>query len=237
MVGNLLACWERIAEGADGAAVRRLPGAAVAVFPSGPERIYYNNAILERGLDAAAVRETLDQVLGAYDAAGVERYAVWAHDTEQAAQAELDRRGLHVDTWTRAMAMTLGDASLPSPEFDVAPSDWDTYLRFLRIIGVPDGLLAGVDPGGFYVLVARLEGEDVAAGIAYDYGGDCGIYNVVTLEHLRRRGLGTAVTAAHLHGARQRGCATASLQATEEAERIYAALGFRDLGRFIEYVP
>ena len=31
----------------------------------------------------------------------------------------------------------------------------------------------------------------VAAALAYDCGGDCGIYNVGTLEHARRRGLGT----------------------------------------------
>jgi hypothetical protein len=37
--------------------------------------------------------------------------------------------------------------------------------------------------------------------------------------------------------ARDRGCETASLQSTPMAERLYAALGFRDLGRFLEYVP
>ncbi len=48
-----------------------------------------------------------------------------------------------------------------------------------------------------------------------------------TLPHARRRGLGTALTALHLHQARERGCATASLQATEMAEGVYAAVGFR----------
>jgi hypothetical protein len=32
------------------------------------------------------------------------------------------------------------------------------------------------------------------------------------------------------------GCSTASLQSTEMAERIYAEVGFRDLGRILEYV-
>jgi hypothetical protein len=35
----------------------------------------------------------------------------------------------------------------------------------------------------------------------------------------------------------QRGCSTASLQSTAMAERVYAAAGFRDLGRILEYVP
>jgi predicted GNAT family acetyltransferase len=60
---------------------------------------------------------------------------------------------------------------------------------------------------------------------------------VSTVEHARRRGLATAVTARLVERAGARGCATATLQATEMAERMYAAVGFRDLGRFIEYVP
>jgi len=70
-----------------------------------------------------------------------------------------------------------------------------------------------------------------------DLDGDCGIYNVGTLEHARRRGLATALTAIQLHDARARGCETASLQATQTAERLYAGIGFRDLGRILEYIP
>jgi predicted GNAT family acetyltransferase len=58
-----------------------------------------------------------------------------------------------------------------------------------------------------------------------------------TLEHARRRGLGTALTAQHLHDALARGCQTASLQSTPMAERVYAAVGFRDLGRILELRP
>lgn len=34
-----------------------------------------------------------------------------------------------------------------------------------------------------------------------------------------------------------RACRTASLQSTPMAERVYASVGFRDLGRILEYVP
>lgn len=57
------------------------------------------------------------------------------------------------------------------------------------------------------------------------------------LERARRRGLGSAVTLAQLSAARARGCRTASLQATPMTERLYARLGFRDLGRIPEYGP
>jgi len=73
--------------------------------------------------------------------------------------------------------------------------------------------------------------------MAFDHDGDCGVFNVATLEAARRRGLGTALTARHVHDAAARGCSTASLQSTAMAERVYAAVGFRDLGRILEYVP
>jgi predicted GNAT family acetyltransferase len=58
-----------------------------------------------------------------------------------------------------------------------------------------------------------------------------------TLDSKRRRGIGTALTARHIREAAERGCSTASLQSTPMAERLYAAVGFRDLGRFLEYAP
>jgi predicted GNAT family acetyltransferase len=64
-----------------------------------------------------------------------------------------------------------------------------------------------------------------------------GIYKVGTLEHARRRGLDTALTAVHLHDALTRGCRTASVLSTEMAKRVYAAVGFRDLGQILKYVP
>jgi GNAT superfamily N-acetyltransferase len=102
--------------------------------------------------------------------------------------------------------------------------------------GLPPGFPAAADHAAFHPLAARADGEMVAA-LAYDYAGDCGIYNVGTVERARRRGLGTALTAAQVHDARARGCRTASLQSTQMAERVYAAVGFRDLGCILEYVP
>ncbi len=85
--------------------------------------------------------------------------------------------------------------------------------------------------------MAQVAGENAATALAFDHDGDCGVFNVSTLEASRRGGLGTAVTARLLHEAAARGCSTASLQSTPMAERLYASLGFRDLGRILEYVP
>jgi GNAT superfamily N-acetyltransferase len=227
-----LACWETFADGTDGAAVVRLPGVAAAVFPDEPERSVYNNAILGRGL---SLREAaLDAMEAAYAAAGVGRFAAWVHESDTEMRGNLERRGYKLAETTRAMGMTLDDLPLPRPELELAAPEWSEYLRTFDL---PPGLLADADRSALHLVIARLDGDDVSTAIAFDHDGDCGIFNVVTLEHARRRGLGTAVTALQVHDALARGCRTATVQSTEMAERVYAAAGFRDLGRIFEYVP
>lgn len=227
-----LACWAAIARDVPGARVLRRPGAGIAVFPEGAERAVYNNAILRRGLDAAGRRAAIDAVEEAYGAAGIGAYAAWTHESDPAMRAELEGRGYALAETTRAMGLELDALPAPPPELDLAPPDWHDYLRIME---VPPGLLAGVDPDAFHVVIARHGGSGAATGMAFDHDGDCGIFNVVTVPGARRRGLGTAVTAKLLHDARARGCLTATLQATEMAERVYAAAGFRDLGLIQEF--
>ena len=106
----------------------------------------------------------------------------------------------------------------------------------LRVAELPAQQLVAGDHAAYHILVARLASDNVATAIAFDLDTDCGIYNLGTREHARRRGLGTAVTVAHLYEALDRGCHSASLQSTPMAERLYAAIGFRHLGRILEYV-
>jgi GNAT superfamily N-acetyltransferase len=231
---TLLVSWEEYARGAVGAALHRLPGVAAAVFPNEPERAVYNNALLERELGRDDSAEALDAMEAVYASAGVTRFAAWVHETDPAMRAELERRGYTLDTTTRAMGMVLDEIAVPRPRIDLGPADW---LDYLKMDGLPADFLSTADHAAFHLLAARIDGEMVAAALAYDFGGDCGIYNVGTVEKARRRGLGTALTAAQVYDARARGCRTASLQSTEMAERVYAAVGFRDLGRILEYVP
>jgi GNAT superfamily N-acetyltransferase len=234
---TLVASWEAYADGSRGAAVLRLPGVAAAVFPTEPERGVYNNALLRHGLGPADRVTAVDAMEAAYASAGIPRFAAWVHEADRAMRAELDARGYTVDTSTRAMGMATGDVRLPRPQIDLAPPDWAAYLRLLGLDGAPAGLLRGADPSVFHVLIARLDGDDVAAALAFDLGEDRGIYNVGTLPHARRRGLGTALTALLVHDALARGRRTASLQSTPMGEGVYAAVGFRDLGRILEHVP
>jgi ribosomal protein S18 acetylase RimI-like enzyme len=234
---TLVASWEEYARGSAGAALKRLNGVSTAVFPSEPERGVYNNALLDRNLGPIERATAADAMEEAYESAEVDRYAAWVHESDEGMRAELSSRGYTIAESTRAMGMSLDGISLPLPEIELGPPDWSQHLQYLRVVGVPDGLLAGVDPSGFHALTGLLEGEIVATAIAYDHDRDVGIYNMGTLPHARRRGLGTALTARHLLDAVERGCSTATLQSSPMAERVYAAVGFRNLGRFLEYVP
>lgn len=169
----------------------------------------------------------------AYAAVGVGHFAAWVHESDAAMQLDLERRGYTLDQSTRAMGMLLDDVCLPRPQIELGPPDW---LEYLRIVGVPPGFMSGADPAAFQVLVARL---------------------ATRTSLLRWRSTITATAASTtserwsmLGGAawarpsppftcttRARGCQTASLQSTEMAERVYAPVGFRDLGRILEYVP
>jgi GNAT superfamily N-acetyltransferase len=236
-MATLVASWEEYARGSAGAALRRLAGVSAAVFPSEPERAVYNNAVLDRDLGPTEREAAVDAMEAAYYSRGVDRYAAWVHESDEGMRAELSRRGYTLDGSTRAMGMSLDDISVALPEVELGPLEWAGYLEYLRNAGAPAGLLSGADPSAFHLLVARLAGENVATAMAFDHDGDCGVFNMSTLEAARRRGLGTALTARHMYDAVERGCSTASLQSTQMAERVYAAVGFRNLGRFLEYVP
>src|SRR5262249_657079 len=180
--------WEAYARGATGATVHRLPGVAAAVFPDPPERAVYNNALLDRDLGAAARASAVDAMEHAYAAANLDRFAAWVQETDDAMRGDLEQRGYTIDTTTRAMATALDDIRLPRPTIELGPADWSEYLAFE---GLSPDFLRGADHAPFHVLVARAEGVVVAAALAFDFRGYCGIYNVGTAVRARRRGLGT----------------------------------------------
>lgn len=135
------------------------------------------------------------------------------------------------------MGMAINKVALPASEFEIGQMGWSDYLTYLEGVGVPAGLRRGADIRLADTCPEDVKGPRVATGLAFDHDGDCGIYNMSTVEPARRRGLATALVTRLVCEAAGRGCSTASLQATSVAERVYAAVGFRDLGRFFEYLP
>ncbi|HEX6665792.1 MAG TPA: GNAT family N-acetyltransferase [Solirubrobacterales bacterium] len=207
-------------------------GAATAIFTRSPEREFLNNAVLARG--AGNPGATLDTIERAYADRGVERYAIWVHESEVTGADEIKARRYDHDTSTRTLAMRTADLR----EVDTSGLDLvETSLEeFWSIAGV-DGMVPELQSEGAHFYVSRFNGENAATLMAFDHDGDCGIYMVGTATAARRHGLATALSALAVTDAIERGCTTASLQSTKMAEGIYTRVGFRDLGRFDEYVP
>lgn len=231
-VATLVRSWQYLASGSPGAEVIEIDGAAIATFVHSPDREFLNNAVL--ALSVGDPSPVLAAVERAYARCGVERYAVWVHESEAAVAQEVVAGGYGLDSSTRTMAMPIADLV----EVDTSMLDLvePTPERFWGVDGL-DGLVPDLPAGRAHFYVARFNGEDAAMLMAFDHDGDCGIYMVGTQPVARRRGLATALSARAIEQARERGCITASLQSTEAAEGVYARVGFRDLGRFHEYVP
>jgi hypothetical protein len=140
---------------------------AAAVFPTGPEREFFNNALLARDLGPAERAVAVDAMEAAYAGAGISAFAGWVHESDTAMRDDLAARGYAVTETTRAMGMELADVRVPRPDLDLAPPDWAGYLRYLTVEDGLPGLLAGVDPAEYHVLLARLDGEVVATALGH----------------------------------------------------------------------
>jgi nitrate reductase assembly molybdenum cofactor insertion protein NarJ len=79
---------------------------------------------------AAAV----DAMAASYEAAGVESYAAWVHESDEEMRAELSGRGYTVAESTRAMGVSLDDLSAPFPKVELAPREWPDYLEYLEAV-------------------------------------------------------------------------------------------------------
>jgi GNAT superfamily N-acetyltransferase len=83
--------------------------------------------------------------------------------------------------------------------------------------------------------VAMQGDQALGTAAALIRGEVAGLYNVVTVEAARRRGIGMAASLAALKAAREAGCRIAVLEATEMGAGIYRRIGFQDVCRMEIY--
>jgi GNAT superfamily N-acetyltransferase len=104
--------------------------------------------------------------------------------------------------------------------------------------GMPEDLLRAIvamdtwQRPGNAVYVGYTDGEPVTTGLGVRTGPTIGLYNIATVEHARRRGLGAAMTERIAVDGVAEGCAVAVLQASAMGQPVYRRLGYRTV---VEY--
>jgi GNAT superfamily N-acetyltransferase len=83
----------------------------------------------------------------------------------------------------------------------------------------------------FQTYLALLDGKPVGTSQLFLSEGVAGIYNVTCIPEARGQGIGSAITLAPLHKARQMGCRMGILQASQKGYNVYRRLGFQDYGK------
>jgi ribosomal protein S18 acetylase RimI-like enzyme len=230
---SLVESWTRLAATSPRACVTHLDVGVAAIFP---EWSVLNNAIVDRRteIDVACGR-----LRALYASAGIHSWALWiasSADTFAADDLVAELNGFRRDTTTLVMEAALharrgSDARVVRASVATALHASDAAVPVASIDETPSG--AGDVEG--WVLVH--DGFAVSGAWSVIHEGDCGIYSVGTAPACRRRGYARALVDAILDDAFRRDAATASLQSTREAQSLYAAVGFRPVGRYEEWIP
>ncbi|MFC4782900.1 GNAT family N-acetyltransferase [Nocardioides sp. MAHUQ-72] len=164
-----------------------------------------------------------------------------------------DSPGMHVAITADEPADPDDPADLDDPEARAVPgleialgteaSDRDVARLMCEVFEIPGSLAAPLrdwmtvfDPACLVHAVASLDGEPVGCGSVWITGRTAGIYNVATLAHARRRGVGYAVTAALLRAGRARGCDESILVASRMGRPVYERLGYVEVCTMPQYV-
>jgi GNAT superfamily N-acetyltransferase len=233
MLANMRGFMRALSDGSPQGRVVDLPGVQASVMPSVPERSVVNCVLYE---DAGRLERALPELAAEYAGAGVSAWTVWVPRGEPAATDPLAREGHVLDAQPTAMALDL-EGFDREPERGLALASATTFAEIGRLNDMAYGMsgdfergLDGIPLVGFHVYVALADGEPACSVIAYDHEGDCGIYLVATVPAARGRGLATDTMTRALADARERGCATSSLQATARGRPVYERLGYRELG-------
>jgi GNAT superfamily N-acetyltransferase len=214
-----------------GSAVVERDGLVASVVPVAPDSPTLNAAVVLAGkvqLDA------IEELRHRYADAGIRRWGVWVDAGARQAVRTLGTAGLRLSSASPGMGAVIDELPLGS-EAMAQPTNLSTVGVVNDLAyGNPDGrlerTLAPMPDGILRAYRADLDGSPASVAMALEENGDCGVSFVATAPYARRRGLATQVMHRLLLDARQRGCTTTSLQATDSGKRLYDALGYRRLG-------
>jgi GNAT superfamily N-acetyltransferase len=232
---TLLSCWRALAHTPFGPGqLVATPDAIVAIFP---RSAYFNNAILIGAAESAeAAAATVARI---YATAGIESWALWVPGTAAAFDGATDQLAA-VGSLTRdvtTLAMHLDVQGQLRRDERVRPISSTAMVRLTLDEAVSGHELGDVGPATPIQGWALVEqGQAVASAYTHRAGSDLGIYAVSTLPAWRRRGLARILVEHILADTQGTGVRTASLQTTPMGQSVYAALGFRAVGRYEEWL-
>ena len=213
---------------AAGGAILQRDGIVASFVPGAPDSPTLNAAIaLAHELDPRVLQELEDR----FGDVGARRWGFWTDGGYAAVVRTLRRAGLRMSSSSRGMAAEIEglelDGAAPAETTDLATVGRVNDLAY----GNPDGrlerTLAPLPADRLRAYRADLDGRPASVALALHHDGDCGISFVATAPEARRRGLASDVMQRVAVDAREAGCTSASLQATDLGERLYTALGYR----------
>jgi len=234
MTRSMLVSWRAVAAGSPGAIVLEPEGVLGIVLPAVPERSVFNAVLYD---DADGLAAALGDLRDAYDAAGVEKWTVWAPADDEATAGRLQAAGHALDSTPLAMGLELERFTEPDP----GDLEWTADGSISVVHRVNDaayGWASGTferglgepPPGTWRIYEARLDREPASVVLTTDVDGDCGVWWVGTVPDAQGRGLAGRLLGAALAEARERGMETATLQASARGAPVYTRLGFENVG-------
>jgi GNAT superfamily N-acetyltransferase len=212
-------------------AVLERDGLVASVVPSAPASPTLNAAV---AIHADRAPEHLHELQERYRKAKVRRWGVWLDGSANDAATAFAKAGMMVTTASPGMGAALDELQIqddtPVAEADLATVGRVNDLAYGNYDSRLERTLAPLSNGVLAAYRADLpDGQPGAVAMALHHGGDCGVSFVATVPAARRQGLATRVMCQTLTRAREHGCTTTTLQATDVGERLYANLGYRRL--------
>ena len=220
--------------GAQSSALHEGEGVLATIVPGIPEEPFFNSVIYEA---PDALAGSLDELDAMYASAGIDGWTVWAPETDAKSTARLRSAGHELSASSEAMVLELDQL----PDIDLGDLDWNRDAPIDMVARINDAAyghktgpferaIAATPEGTYWSYEARLDGATASVLGTLDHDRDCALLWVATLPAAQGQGLAKRLLYQALADARERGCTTATLQATKEGQPLYSRVGFTAIG-------